>query len=124
MLVNSRLLVRDREHFDKELMPWIRLGNREPLSYFLNNWGPFIGWPGAAYDFPGLDDPHHRYVEACAEGSCNVFLDSPAYLGWKNRKPLGPSFLRIVGSGVSSSHLFASPRSSDVSLDVQPGPAN
>ena len=110
MLVDSRLPSRpNKSHYNRAQTIWMSVGNNEPLSYFLNRLGPFLGWQGAPYDYPGLDDPHHRYVEACAESTCEVFLGSPAYLGWKNRKTPGPSLLYSSGPGACTQSYFGLP---------------
>ena len=127
MLVDNRLPPRRKGSRDYLAQyHWISINDSEPLSYFLNRLGPFLGWPGAVYDFPGLDDSHHRYVEACAEGTCEVFLGSPAYLGWKNRKTPGPSLLYSSGPGTSTqtkSGLSAA-KYSNSQINVQRGRAN
>ncbi len=101
MLVESRLPFRNTKHIEQAPIRWQRLDVEKPLSYFLKTIGPGLDWIRAIYDFPAFDDPHHRYVEACAEHSCDRFLGSPAYLGWKNRKTPGPSLLRLTGPGTS-----------------------
>ena len=99
MLVENRLPLSSTVHREKSIFTWQHLDKKEPLSYFLNNLGPYIGWSGAIYDFPAFEDSHNRYVEACVEHSCDFFLSSPAYVGWKNRKTPGPSLLTLTGSG-------------------------
>ena len=95
---------------------WRKLDHTEPMSFYLSRLGTYIGWPGATYDFPGLDDSHHRYVETCMENTCQVFLDSPAYSGWKYRKTPGPSLLYSSGPGTSVHSMvgIAGPKVSDI----------
>ena len=42
---------------------------------------------------------HESYKRLCAERTCEEFLNSNAYQGWKNRKTRGPSLLYVSGSG-------------------------
>ena len=106
MLVDESFTSRHNHHFEQAPMPWKPLRIKETLPFFFDVLGPYLGWKDAKYDYPGLDDPHNRYIEACAEHSCDLFLGSPVYLGWKNRKTLGPSLLQVAGTGTSFQRLF------------------
>ena len=70
----------------------------------------FIAWP----DLPKvLDSQAHRHVthqKICGERTCEEFLNSNAYQGWKNRKTRGPSLLHVSGSGTlcSENHCYKS----------------
>ena len=50
----------------------------------------------------GLDHQHsiHKgHKRLCGERTCEEFLNSNPYQGWKNRKTRGPSLLYVSGSG-------------------------
>ena len=40
-----------------------------------------------------------KYLEQCGEKTCDEFLRSNAYQGWKNRRSRGPSLLYAKGAG-------------------------
>lgn len=47
---------------------------------------------------------HERQKRLCGEGTCEEFLNSSPYQGWKNRKTRGPSLLYVSGSGKLCPH--------------------
>ena len=59
----------------------------------------FTAWPGLSYHMDRQDRTHETYSNICRERTCEEFLNSNAYQGWKNRKTRGPSLLYVSGSG-------------------------
>ena len=59
----------------------------------------FTAWPGLSYHMDRQDRKHELYSNICHERTCEEFLNSNAYQGWKNRKTRGPSLLYVSGSG-------------------------
>ena len=45
------------------------------------------------------DNFHEGQKSLCGERTCEEFLNSNPYQGWKNRKTRGPSLLYVSGSG-------------------------
>ena len=58
-----------------------------------------VAWPDLSIDLDRQDYRHKTYQNLCGERTCEEFLNSNAYRGWKNRKTRGPSLLYVSGSG-------------------------
>lgn len=56
----------------------------------------YQGLRSALEDQDYLNEGHKRL---CGERTCEEFLNSNPYQGWKNRKTRGPSLLYVSGSG-------------------------
>ena len=63
----------------------------------------FTPWPDLSSVLDLQDRRHHELQNLCGERTCEEFLSSKAYQGWKNRKTRGPSLLFVSGSGTLSS---------------------
>lgn len=72
---------------------------RETL--ILEKLGRYLGWSGARYEYPVVDDRHQAYVYDSAEYPRESFLESKVYQSWKARKTRGPGLLCATGLGAS-----------------------
>ena len=59
----------------------------------------FTSYQGLGYALDDQDNAHENRKSLCGERTCEEFLNSNAYQGWKNRKARGPSLLYVSGSG-------------------------
>ena len=59
----------------------------------------YTDWPDLSIDLSRQDYRHRTFQNLCGERTCEEFLNSNAYRGWKNRKTRGPSLLYVSGSG-------------------------
>ena len=65
----------------------------------------FIGWPDLPKNLDSQAHRHEAHQNICGERTCEEFLNSNAYQGWKNRKTRGPSLLHVSGSGTLCSEI-------------------
>lgn len=59
----------------------------------------FTCYPGFSHCLELQENFHEHQRKLCGERTCEEFLNSNAYQGWKNRKTRGPSLLYVSGSG-------------------------
>ena len=79
--------------------------NSQWQARYLQVLSGIIEWPMATYEFASYDDAQQYHSELCGEHTCDNFLNSDAYQGWKNRKTRGPDLLYVSGDGTSSYRL-------------------
>ena len=59
----------------------------------------FTSYQGLKHTLESQDNFHEVQKRLCGERTCEEFLNSNPYQGWKNRKTRGPSLLYVSGSG-------------------------
>ncbi|KAK0512956.1 hypothetical protein JMJ35_004973 [Cladonia borealis] len=68
----------------------------------------FTAWPDLSNDLDRQDHRHYVHQNLCGERTCEEFLNSSAYQGWKNRKTRGPSLLYVSGSVATGKSILCS----------------
>ena len=92
---------------------WRSLPTMAPVELqdtILRQISEYTDWPDLSIDLDRQDYRHRTFQNLCGERTCEEFLNSNAYRGWKNRKTRGPSLLYVSGSGTlcSDNHCFKS----------------
>ena len=64
----------------------------------------FTSDQGLRHALESQDNFHEGLKRLCGERTCEEFLNSNPYQGWKNRKTRGPSLLYVSGSGKLCPH--------------------
>lgn len=81
---------------------WRSLPTMPPVELqgtILRQISEYTDWPDLSIDLDRQDYRHRTFQKLCGERTCEEFLNSNAYRGWKNRKTRGPSLLYVSGSG-------------------------